>query len=76
MINNPRIAIFNAVLAKDQFIMVKKIEAETGIPRSTVHRILTELLFKKKVAVRWVPHALIDTQKMPQNSARTFKVVQ
>ncbi len=43
--------------------MVRETEAEIGIPQTIVHYILTEHLFKKKVAAQWEPHALIGTQK-------------
>ncbi len=43
--------------------MVREIEAETGILRTTVHRNLTEHLFKKKGTVWWVPHAQTDVQR-------------
>ncbi len=42
---------------------LREIEVETGIPPSTVHSILTEHLFKEKVAVWWKPQALTGTQK-------------
>lgn len=35
----------------------------TNIPRSSVHRILTEKLNKKSVCARWVPHVLTEQQK-------------
>ncbi len=44
-----KIAIFTTVLDKDQHVMVREIETEIRIPQTTVHGILTEYLFKKKV---------------------------
>ncbi len=51
VVDNTSIAIVATVLDKDHHVMVKEKEVETGIPQTTVHRILTEHLFKKKVAV-------------------------
>ena len=35
----------------------------SGIPKTRVHVILSEMLFKKKVSARWVLHMLSDEQK-------------
>lgn len=42
---------------------VREIEDLTGIPRSTVHRILTEDLAMKPVCSKWIPHFLSTAQK-------------
>lgn len=42
---------------------MREIENETGISKSSVHRILTEILQKRKIAARWVPHFLSPVQK-------------
>ncbi|EFN75082.1 hypothetical protein EAI_07446, partial [Harpegnathos saltator] len=44
-------------------ITVREIEAETGISKTSVHRILTQVLGKQNVAARWVPHFLSAEQK-------------
>ncbi len=56
--------------------MVREIESETGIPRTTGYCVLTKQLFKKK-SVCVVSTTCIDRHTktdMPQNHARTFKV--
>ncbi len=63
VINNTSIAIVATVFDKDQCVTVREIETETGIPQTKVHRILTEHLFKKKVAAWWVPNSLTNVQK-------------
>ncbi len=63
VIDRTNIAIVAPVLDKHQYVMIREIGAETRIPQTTVHHILTEHLFKKNVAVWWVSHALIDTLK-------------
>ncbi len=76
-IDNSSIAIIATVLDKDRQVLVREVVAETGIQQTAVHCILTEQLFKKKVAAWWVPHTLTDIQKeMSQNCTRMFKVVQ
>jgi hypothetical protein len=34
----------------------EEIARESGIPKSSVHRIVTEYLQKRKVSAQWVPH--------------------
>ncbi len=51
MIDNASIAIVAAALNEDQCIKVRDLEAETEIPQTTVHCILTKHLLKKTVAV-------------------------
>ncbi len=62
-IDNTSIVIVATVHDKNWCATTRESETETEIPGTTVHCILTEHLFKKKVAVWWVPHALTETQK-------------
>lgn len=41
----------------------EEVEEITGIPHSTVHRILVEELGKKKIFAKWVPHLLTEEQR-------------
>lgn len=52
------------ILKEDRCVSTRLIEDITGIPKSTVHRILTDDLGKKKICARFVPHSLSDDQKM------------
>ncbi len=38
-------------------------EGVAGIPKTTIYRILTKYLMKKKVAAQWVSHTLFPAQK-------------
>ncbi len=38
-------------------------EAESGISRTSLHRILTNVLQKRKISVRWLPHFLSTEEK-------------
>ncbi len=49
-INNTSIAIINAVLDENQYVMVRETEAEIGLLQTVIRHILTEHLIKKKVA--------------------------
>ncbi|XP_064486005.1 protein GVQW3-like [Ornithodoros turicata] len=51
------------VLASDRCISVQPIEELTGLPKTSVHRILTEDLQKRKLCARFVPHVLTSDQK-------------
>ncbi|XP_075225707.1 protein GVQW3-like [Lycorma delicatula] len=51
------------ILPNDRCASIRLIEEITGIPKTTVHRILTENLGKKKIRCRFVPHSLADDQK-------------
>ncbi len=62
-IDNTSIATVATMLNEDGCATVREIKAESGIPKTTVHCILTKHLFKKKVVVWCVPHSLKDTQK-------------
>ncbi|KAL4142347.1 hypothetical protein QTP88_004826 [Uroleucon formosanum] len=61
--DNTNAAILATLLDEDGRITVREIEQETGISKSSVHRILTEILQKRKIAARWVPHFLSPEQK-------------
>ncbi|KAL4083208.1 hypothetical protein QTP88_028538 [Uroleucon formosanum] len=61
--DNTNAAILATLLDEDRRITVREIEQETGISKSSVHRILTEILQKRKIAARWVPHFLSPEQK-------------
>lgn len=50
------------ILRNDRCASTRLIEELTGIPKTTVHRILTENLGKKKICCRFVPHSLTDDQ--------------
>ena len=39
------------------------VTARTGIDQATVHKILREDLYMRKIAAKWVPHALTEQQK-------------
>ncbi|CAK9833797.1 Protein GVQW3 [Anthophora retusa] len=51
------------ILRNDRYASTRLIEELTGIPKTTVHRILTENLGKRKICSRFVPHSLTDDQK-------------
>ena len=38
-------------------------QSYTGIDQATVHKILREDLHMRKIAAKWVPHALTEQQK-------------
>lgn len=61
--NAENIEKVKAILRSDRCVSARLIEEETGIPKSTVYRILTEDLGKRKVCARFVPHTLTDDQK-------------
>lgn len=51
-------------LQNNQFGTLREIAKNTGIPKSTVHRILTQQLMYKITRIRYVPHFLNFSQKM------------
>ncbi|EFN83602.1 hypothetical protein EAI_12402, partial [Harpegnathos saltator] len=61
--NKENIEEVKEILRSDRCMSARLIEEETGIPKSTVYRILTEDLGKRKVCARFVPHTLTDDQK-------------
>ena len=42
---------------------LQELQAHTGIDQATVHKILREDLHMRKIAAKWVPHALTEQQK-------------
>jgi histone-lysine N-methyltransferase SETMAR len=55
--------IVATLLDEDRRMTVREMEAECNIPKSSLHQILTEVLGKRKIAARWVPHFLNADQK-------------
>ena len=53
------------LLNSDRRLTCEEIEYETVISKPSVHRILTQNLHMRKIAARWVPHALSKTVKRP-----------
>lgn len=51
------------VVEEDKRRTCEDIADITNIPHSTVHRILVDVLQKKKVFAKWVPHLLTEAQK-------------
>lgn len=62
-VDNTNASIIATLLDEDRRITVREIEAETGISKTSAQRILTQMLGKRKVAARWVPHFLSAEQK-------------
>jgi histone-lysine N-methyltransferase SETMAR len=70
---NYTIAVIIAnVLEEDRHMTCEEIARESGIPKSSVHRIVTEHLQKRKVSARWVPHKLSDEQKAQRKETVTL----
>ncbi|XP_054724253.1 histone-lysine N-methyltransferase SETMAR-like [Uloborus diversus] len=61
--NDENIEKVAEILRNDRYVSTRLIEEVTGIPKSTVHLILTENLGKRKVFARFVPHTLTNDQK-------------
>ncbi len=55
--------IVETVLDKDRRMTIREMEAESRIFRTSLHRILTDVLQKHKISARWVPHFLSVEQK-------------
>jgi transposase len=60
------------VLEEDRCMTREEIARESGIPKSSVHRIVTEHLQKRKVSARWVRHKLSDEQKAQRKGTATL----
>ena len=62
-----RIDVARAVIAQcledDRRWYLLELQAHTGIDQATVHKILREVLRMRKIAAKWVPHALTEQQK-------------
>jgi len=61
--NETNIEKVSQILRSDRCMSARLIEEMTVIPKSVVHRILTENLGKKKICARFVPHSLSEDQK-------------
>jgi hypothetical protein len=52
------------IIASDRRASPRLIEELSEIPKTIVHRIMTEDLGKRKVCARFVPHALPGVEKL------------
>jgi len=59
-------------LAKDHHATCEKISQATGISPSSIFRILTNDLQKRKICARWVPHCLTAEQKQKHPETATL----
>ena len=50
-------------LEDDRRRPLQELQAHTGIDQTTMHKILREYLHTRKIAAKWVPHALAEQQK-------------
>ncbi|GFY54104.1 uncharacterized protein TNIN_90181 [Trichonephila inaurata madagascariensis] len=50
-------------MAEDRRWTLLELERASGIEKPTVHRILRNELHLRKIAERWVPHALTEAQR-------------
>jgi len=57
------VARVKAVLDRDQRLSVRLIAEEVGLPKTDVHRIITEDLHMRKICVKLVPKNLSNEQK-------------
>lgn len=57
------VAVIEQCLMDDRRWTVTELAQHTGIPASTVRRILRQDLKMRKIAAKWVPHHLHETQK-------------
>jgi hypothetical protein len=56
------VALVNERLEQDNRLTCEELTELSGISASTVHRILTEQLHKRKMAAKWIPHLLTAEQ--------------
>ena len=63
VVSESTIQTVKLAVEEDKRRTCRDLEEIVGIPKSTVHRILTEHLEKKKVFSKWVPHILTPQQK-------------
>ena len=69
-------AVIAQCLEDDSRWSLQELQAHTGIDQATVHKILREDLHMRRIAAKWVPHALPEQQKMVATKlAFTWKVV-
>ena len=57
------VAPVKAVLDKDQRLSVRLMTEEVGLPKTDVHRIITEDLHMRKICAKLVPKNMSDEQK-------------
>ena len=55
-------AVIAQCLEDDRRWSLQEVQAHTGIDQATVHKILREDLHMRKIAAKWVPHALTEQQ--------------
>ena len=53
-------AVIAQCLEDDRLLCLRELHAHTGIDQATVHKILREDLHMRKIAAKWVPHALTE----------------
>ncbi len=64
-LDNTLIVIMSTLLDADRWMMVWEMEGTSGTPKTTIYRILTEYLMKKKVVAQWCTiHAVSSTKTM------------
>ena len=56
-------AVSAQCLDDDKRWSLQELQAHTGINQATVHEILRENLHMRKIAAKWVPHALTEKRK-------------
>ena len=56
-------ALIAQCLEDDMRWSLQELQADTGIDQATVHKILRKDLHMRKIAAKWVPHALTEKQK-------------
>lgn len=61
--SDANIELVKGILEIDRRWTCEELEELTGIPSSSVHRILTDDLGLQKITARWVPHHLDEVQK-------------
>ena len=60
-------AMIAQCLEDDRRCSLQELQAHTSIDEATVHKILLEDLHMRKIAAKWVPHALTKKQKWCRN---------
>ncbi len=64
MVNNStNTVIVETMLDKDRRMTIREMEVENEISRTSLHHILTDVLQKRKISARWIPHFLGAEQK-------------
>ena len=53
-------AVIAQCLEDDRRWSLQELQAQTGFDQATVHKILREDLYMRKIAAKWVPHALTE----------------